>query len=39
MQKAISALKLLDLVEFDKEWHLVDPVMKAWIGDTRLATI
>jgi hypothetical protein len=39
MQKAISALKMLDLVEYDKEWHLVDPVMKAWIGDTRLTTV
>ena len=39
MQKAIEALKRLDLVEYDKEWHLVDPVMAAWIKDTRSTTI
>ena len=39
MQKAIEALKMLDLVEYDKEWHLVDPVMAAWIKDTRSTTI
>lgn len=39
MQKAIEALKLLDLVEYDKEWHLVDPVMAAWIKDTRSSII
>jgi hypothetical protein len=39
MQKAIEALKMLDLVEYDKEWHLVDPVMAAWIKDTRSNTI
>lgn len=39
MQKAIEALKMLDLVESDKEWRLVDPVMAAWIKDTRSSTI
>lgn len=39
MQKAIEALKLLDLVQYDKEWHLVDPVMTAWLKDTRSSTI
>jgi len=39
MQKAIEALKMLDLVAYDKEWHLVDPVMAAWIKDTRSTTI
>jgi hypothetical protein len=39
MQKAIEALKMLDLVEYDKEWHLVDPVMMAWIRDARSTTI
>lgn len=39
MQKAIEALKLLDLVEYGKEWHLVDPVMAAWLKDTRSSTI
>lgn len=39
MQKAIEALKLLDLVQYDKEWHLVDPVMAAWLKDTRSSTI
>jgi hypothetical protein len=39
MQKAIEALKILDLVEYGKEWHLTDPVMAAWIKETRSATI
>lgn len=39
MQKALAALKMLDLVEYKEQWHLVDPVMAAWIKDTRSATI
>ena len=39
MQKALDALKMLDLVEFEQDWHLVDPVMAAWIDNTRSTVI
>lgn len=36
---AMEALKILDLIEYGEEWHLVDPVMAAWITDVRAYTI
>lgn len=39
VQRAMEALKVLDLIEYGKDWHLVDPVMAAWIKDTRAYTI
>lgn len=35
----MEALKILDLIEYGEEWHLVDPVMAAWITDVRAYTI
>lgn len=39
MRKALEALKMLDLVEYEREWHLVDPVIAAWINSTRSTII
>ena len=39
MRKALEALKMLDLVEYERDWHLVDPVMAAWINNTRSTII
>jgi hypothetical protein len=39
MRKALEALKMLDLVEYERDWHLVDPVMAAWINSTRSTII
>ena len=39
MQKALEALKMLDLVEYERDWHRVDPVMAAWINSTRSTII
>jgi hypothetical protein len=39
MRKGLETLKVLDLVEYEQNWHLVDPVMAAWIRDTGTYTI
>jgi len=39
VENAMEALKVLELIEYGKEWHLVDPVMAAWIRDVRAYTI
>lgn len=39
MRKGLETLKVLDLVEYEQNWHPVDPVMAAWIRDTGTHTI